>query len=134
MDEPSDSLKKRVDEDWKERAQRERAAKAAEPQKAEPIRPGQSSSRMARPGRTAQADPFSLFLSSLSMQTLMALGEMPHPATGQPHEDLEQAHYLIDVLGMLQEKTKGNLTQEEMELLESLLYELRMKYVKKAEG
>ena len=63
------------------------------------------------------------------MQALIALGEMPHPATNQPHPDPEQARYLIDLLGMLQEKTKGNLNPEEANLLENILYELRMKYV-----
>ncbi|MBI3615916.1 MAG: DUF1844 domain-containing protein [Candidatus Omnitrophica bacterium] len=62
---------------------------------------------------------------------MMALGEVPHPVTNARQEDLEQARYLIDVLGMLQEKTKGNLTPEEADLLEGLLYELRMKYVAK---
>jgi len=77
---------------------------------------------------------FNLFLSSLSMQAMVALGEAPHPMSGAPQEDLEQARYIIDVLGILQEKTQGNLTQEESGLLEGLLYELRMKYVEKAPG
>ncbi len=64
----------------------------------------------------------------------MALGEVPNPATGEPHADLEQARYLIDILGMLQEKTHGNLTAEESVLLEDLLYELRMKYVAQTGG
>jgi hypothetical protein len=68
------------------------------------------------------------------MQALMALGEVPNPATGQPQADLEQARYLIDILGMLQEKTHGNLTSEESTLLEDLLYELRMKYVAQTGG
>lgn len=77
---------------------------------------------------------FNLFLSSLSMQAMVALGEVAHPATGVPQEDLEQARYIIDVLGILQEKTQGNLTQEESGLLEGLLYELRMKFVEKTQG
>ncbi len=74
-----------------------------------------------------------MFLSSLSMQALVALGEMAHPATGLAHEDLEQARYLIDVLGLLQEKTQGNLSQEEAAMLDGLLYELRMKYVERTQ-
>ena len=74
-----------------------------------------------------------MFLSSLSMQALVALGEMAHPATGLAQEDPEQARYLIDVLGVLHEKTQSNLTQEEAALLDGLLYELRMKYVEKTQ-
>jgi hypothetical protein len=65
---------------------------------------------------------------------MMALGEVPHPATGIVQEELEQAKYLIDVLGVLQEKTQGNLNPEETALLDGLLYELRMKYVGKTQG
>lgn len=61
----------------------------------------------------------------------MALGELPHPMTQERQEDLEQAKYLIDVLGMLQAKTQGNLTAEEAKILDGVLYELRMKYVSK---
>ena len=75
-----------------------------------------------------------MFLSSLSMQAMVALGEVAHPGTGLAQEDPEQARYLIDVLGILQEKTQGNLTQEEAALLDGLLYELRMKYVEKTQG
>ncbi|MBI3322298.1 MAG: DUF1844 domain-containing protein [Candidatus Omnitrophica bacterium] len=77
---------------------------------------------------------FGFFLSSLSMQALVALGEIPHPATNLAAENLEQARYFIDLLGMLQEKTKGNLTQEEASILEGVLYELRMKYVARTQG
>jgi len=65
------------------------------------------------------------------MQTLMALGELANPVTNVPEEDLEQARSLIDILGMLREKTKGNLSAEEDKLLENVLYELRIKYVSK---
>lgn len=75
-----------------------------------------------------------MFLSSLSMQALMALGEVAHPVTGLAQPDPEQARYLIDILGLLHEKTQGNLSPEEASLLEGLLYELRMKYVEKTQG
>ncbi|MBI3312264.1 MAG: DUF1844 domain-containing protein [Candidatus Omnitrophica bacterium] len=75
-----------------------------------------------------------MFLSTLSMQALMSLGEIPHPVTQTAQADLEQARYLIDVIGMLKEKTQGNLSPEEAALIEDVLYELRMKYVAKTEG
>ncbi len=136
---------KKVDEGWKEQVERERQGSrqggAAPPPgggpgqaaRPEPSRAGPSPSGRRGPASGKGTD-FSLLLSSLSMQALMALGEVPNPATGEPHADLEQARYLIDILGMLQEKTHGNLTAEESALLEDLLYELRMKYVAQTGG
>ena len=116
-----ESTGKKVDESWKSRAEKDKTG-----QKEVPLQ-GDSS----RPERELPEANFQFFLSSLSMQALVALGELPHPSTNRQEEDLEQARYLIDVLGMLQEKTKGNLSQEESAALEGLLYELRMKYVAK---
>ena len=73
---------------------------------------------------------FSLFMSSLGLQASIALGLMPSPITKKTEKNLEQAKFLIDTLAMIQEKTKGNLTKDETETLERLLYELRMIYVK----
>lgn len=77
---------------------------------------------------------FKFFITTLSLQTSIALGQIPNPATNKAEEDLTQAKFLIDTLGMLKEKTKGNLGQEESNLLENLLYELRMVYVTKQKG
>jgi hypothetical protein len=74
---------------------------------------------------------FSFFITTLSLQASIALGTVPNPATDKTEEDLTQAKFLIDTLAMLKEKTKGNLTPEEANLLESLLYELRMQYIAK---
>ena len=126
-------FEKRVDESWKEQVQKEREMIRAKESKGQPPQQPQAAAR-GPSSREAPAGDFSMFLSTLSMQAMMALGEMPHPATNAPQEDLEQARYLIDILGMLQEKTKGNLTQEESTLLEGVLYELRMKYVAKTQG
>lgn len=124
-------MEKRVDENWKEQIEREKekTRDPAEPSPAARPEPGPS-----RPRGSAPTGEFALFLSTLSMQALMALGEVPHPVTQTAQEDLEQARYLIDVLGMLETKTKGNLTAEEASLLEGVLYELRMKYVAKTGG
>jgi hypothetical protein len=59
---------------------------------------------------------------------------MPNPATNQVEEDFAQARFIIDTLGMLKEKTKGNLSQEESDLLENVLYELRMQYISAGKG
>ena len=74
---------------------------------------------------------FSSFVVSLASSAMLHLGEAPHPETGKPAADLPLAKNTIDLLGILQEKTKGNLDEEEGKLLETLLYELRMKYVAK---
>ena len=136
-----DSGQKKVDENWKEQVEKERRTLGSEPpktaqaQRQEP--PPAPAGRQQQPKPPRQGVPqsgFSMFLSSLSMQAMMALGEMAHPATGLSAPDLEQARYLVDVLGLLQEKTQGNLSPEEGALLEGLLYELRMKYVEKTQG
>jgi hypothetical protein len=76
-------------------------------------------------------DPASFvnFLSTLATNAAAALGAMPHPVTGQRSLDLETGKYWLDVLGMLREKTKGNLHPQELRLLEGLLGDLRMQYV-----
>jgi hypothetical protein len=76
-------------------------------------------------------DPASFvnFLTTLASQAASALGAVPHPVTGQRAVDLESGRYWIDVLAMLQEKTKGNLQAPEARLLEGLLSDLRMQFV-----
>jgi Domain of unknown function (DUF1844) len=76
-------------------------------------------------------DPASFvnFLSTLATNAAASLGAMPHPVTGQRSLDLDTGKYWLDVLGMLSEKTKGNLHPQESRLLESLLGDLRMQYV-----
>jgi hypothetical protein len=70
---------------------------------------------------------FGTFVMSLASSVLVHLGEIDHPeATGK---NLPFAKQTIDILGMLQDKTRGNLTNEESQLLTNLLYDLRMKYV-----
>jgi hypothetical protein len=72
---------------------------------------------------------FSTHVLSLASSALIALGKMPAP-DGQPHPlDLEAARHLIDVLAMLEAKTKGNLDEAETKLLASLVYDLRVAFV-----
>jgi hypothetical protein len=76
-------------------------------------------------------DPAS-FLSlvmSLASNAAASLGMMPHPVTGETGVDLKSGKHWIDVLGMLQHKTSGNLDQQEAQTLETLLADLRMQYV-----
>ena len=76
-------------------------------------------------------DPASFinFLSTLATNAAASLGAVPHPATGQRSVDLDTGKYWLDVLGMLRDKTKGNLHAQETRLLEGLLADLRMQYV-----
>ena len=76
-------------------------------------------------------DPASFvnFLSSLATNAAAALGAVPHPATGKRSLDLESGKYWLDILGMLKEKTNGNLHPQEARLLDGLLGDLRMQYV-----
>jgi hypothetical protein len=73
---------------------------------------------------------FSTFIVSLSTEILFHLGEIAHPGTGERQKDLVLAKHAIDTLVMIQEKTKGNLTEEEQKFLESMLYDLRMCFIR----
>jgi len=89
-------------------------------------------SRASRPSpeEAALAEiTFTTFVLSLSTQALAHLGEIPNPMDGQVSKDLTAAKQLIDILGMLAAKTKGNLDETEAGLLDSALYDLRLKYV-----
>ncbi|MGH7846562.1 MAG: DUF1844 domain-containing protein [Candidatus Binatia bacterium] len=72
---------------------------------------------------------FSAFVISLSTQALIQLGEVSSPVSGEVERDLALAKQMIDILGMLREKTRGNLDQGEEKLLEDALYDLRIRYV-----
>lgn len=72
---------------------------------------------------------FSSFVLSLATSALIHLGEESNPATGQKSIQLPMARQVIDLISILEEKTKGNLTPQEASLLSELLYTLRMKYV-----
>jgi len=82
-------------------------------------------------GRREMVPDFNLFISSLSMQALILLGEIDSPFTHKKEENLDQAKYVIDTISMLKEKTSSNLTDEEVIFVDNILYELRMKYTAK---
>ncbi|MCP3926735.1 MAG: DUF1844 domain-containing protein [Desulfobacterales bacterium] len=73
---------------------------------------------------------FSTFIFSLNTSVLMHLGVISQPGSDKKNIDLLSAKQTIDIMSMIQEKTKGNLTEEEAKLLINLLHELRMRYVK----
>ena len=74
---------------------------------------------------------FSTFVLSLTSSAFYHLGDIPDPTTGQKQENLPAVKQTIDILIMLQEKTKNNLDAEEAKLMEQLIYELQIKYVAK---
>jgi hypothetical protein len=74
---------------------------------------------------------FPTYILSYYTQGLVLLGEVPNPYTNKKEEDIEAARHTIDILSMLEQRTKGNLSKDEQQLLESVLYELRMKFMAK---
>ncbi|MFA5337346.1 MAG: DUF1844 domain-containing protein [Candidatus Omnitrophota bacterium] len=106
----SEEIRKKVDEEWKTNAEKEK--------------------KEAHEKHEAYHEPnFRLFLSSLSMQAMIALGRLENPVSGKTDKNLEQARFLVDTIGILKEKTKGNLNPEEEKLLDDSLFSLRMMYV-----
>ena len=106
-----------------EAAAREADANAAET-------PERDSAATTSPG-PSDLEPvtFSTFVLGLSTQALLHLGEIESPLAGKVERDLGAAKDIIDVLGVLREKTRNNLEQAEERLLDSILYDLRMRYV-----
>ncbi len=77
---------------------------------------------------------FPAFIMSLNTSVLYHLGEIGDPATGKKEPEFELAKHGIDTLVLLEEKTKGNLTKEEGELLKNILYDVKLRYVKAVKG
>jgi len=113
-EEKKEELKKKVDESWKEAVSKDKAAPAAQdiPE--------------------APEVTFSLFISGLLMEALIALGDMEHPVTKKKELSVPHAKFIIETLAMIREKTKNNLAKEEDESLDAILYDLRMRFVQKA--
>jgi hypothetical protein len=83
----------------------------------------------------ASAITFVGFVLSLAHTAAVHFGDVPDPVSGQQAStNLEAAQQMIDILALLEEKTRGNLTAEERQLLEQILYELRMRYVEVSKG
>ncbi len=119
---------KKVDESWKEQAAREKDI-------SQPPHPKTSlDSKSTHPPeskRPATSAPFLNLLKSLGYQTMIHLGELPHPATGQHETDLPAAKETIDLLLALKARTGGNASIEEMEIFQGILPELQLKFAEK---
>jgi len=132
---------KYVDESWKEQASQEKDVLAGISEKdnsatEEPA--AQSSPQPAEKTPLAQDNAnqdqeveinFLNYITSLGFQAMIFMGEIPNPATNEVDKNLVQAKFLIDTLSMLNEKTAGNLNDQEKNLLENSIYELQMRYV-----
>jgi len=144
-----------VDDDWKAqaRAEKEKLAREAEQKSqqaaaapggaavgAAQAQPGAGApTREAAAAKAAQERHlppagFATHVNSLVTQVYMALGGMEDPRTKRRYMDLDMAKYHIDTLSMLEQKTKGNLAEDEKRLLDQGLYECRMQYVHVAQS
>jgi hypothetical protein len=143
---------KKVDDSWKEevRREREKAAKGEAPaatpetqaapgpaagaQPGTPAKPGEEPPREKRAAKAQdqQSKMFIAFLAGLVQQTLMQLGDIANPFSGQREVDLQGARYTIELLSVIQAKTKNNLTEEEKNTLSSSIGDLKMRFVEVA--
>ena len=118
---------KKIDEDWKQQAQKEKEILAAQEETEKEKTQEESKARGPLPKGN-----FAALVSMLVTQALFALGVLEVRGQEKREPDLEMAKYNIDMLATLEKKTKGNLTEEEKRVLENTLNEVRMAYVKVA--
>ena len=126
-----------VDDDWKAELQAEKHRVEEKVKAAETSRSPQGGATSSRPaggatgpgGRELPPASFETLVSTMASQALLFLGAFPDPRTGQRVVHPELAKHNIDILGMIEAKTKGNLTPQENELIGSTLYELRQAYI-----
>ena len=111
-----------VDDDWKAEARAEKEKLTEETESAPDAAEGGGT-------REIPAASFSVLVSSLVTQTFFALGAIEDPQSGKRYVDPNLAKHHIDMLAVLEEKTAGNLTEEEKKLLDRAVYECRMQYV-----
>ncbi len=116
----SDEKKIFIDEDWKSQVEKEK----------------ESFAKQAEAEPTAEVDPYNLPPASFEMlvttfasEAMVALGQLPNPFTNEHSISWEHARYTIDMLQVLQDKTKGNLSPEEAGMLETILHQLRLAFV-----
>ncbi len=124
-----------VDDDWKAQAQAEKeklAQQAKAKQDSTTNTAGTGASAASEAGAGGYQLPpanFESLVSTMTTQALFAMGAIPDPQTGQRIAHLDLARHHIDMLAVLEEKTKGNLSKEESDMLATTLYELRNRYV-----
>jgi hypothetical protein len=114
-------------------APEEPARPAASSEPARPAAPAPDASgappRSPRPTAPLPEIDFATFVLSLTTSALFHLGEMPRPDTNTTEKNLPLAKQTIDIIAMLKDKTTGNLGADETQLVDNLLYDLRLKYV-----
>jgi 3-oxoacyl-ACP reductase-like protein len=103
----------------------------AKPEPAAPTSAAEPEEDFSEEDMAAARDPASFisFVMSIASNAASALGMMEHPVTHEREVDVELGKHWIDILGMLQKKTAGNLTSQEKRMVEGLLADLRMQYV-----
>ena len=112
-----------IDEDWKEQARREKEMLAEALEKEQQARRG-----------PMQPASFAVLAISLATQASIGLGDIEHRITKKCEPNLDEAKFHIDMLEILEQKTKGNLTPEEAQLMQGFLFDLRMRFVDKAKS
>lgn len=111
-----------IDEDWKSRVQSEKEQAATEP-------PADTAAAAAGEDHPLPPADFQTIVSLLATQAMMSLGALPNPLDGATTVHPQQAKHFIDLLAVLEEKTRGNLSAAESAGLERLLHELRMVFL-----
>jgi hypothetical protein len=124
----ADEKKIIIDEDWKDQAKREKEELAAAEKIEEAEKAVEESKETPERGPLPVADMTGL-ISMLGTQAFFAMGAFGAEEGVEPKVDLEMAKYSIDMLGVIEEKTKGNLSEQEAAALEGTLHQLRMTYV-----
>jgi len=114
---------------WKEHARREKERLARELDGASGGGGGEGAE-----DRTLPPPDFMVFVTGLATQALVAMGAAPDPFTGEVNVRLDVARYHIDLIAVLEEKTRGNLTREEAAAMRAVLSDLRMQFVAVSEG
>ena len=111
-----------IDEDWKSKVRAEKESFEKE-------------SENPQPEADVPHDPpmppasLEMLLTTLATEAMMALGQIPHPTMGKMLFQPNQAKFLIDTIGVIKEKTSGNLTTAETQAIDNLIHQLRMVYV-----
>ncbi len=132
MTEPEDKGYKVEDRRFFQKSEAEKA-KVKEEEAAQKAAAEAEAGKAAPEGRAEAPLPeitFSALLISLSSSAFIHLGDLPDPATGEKSKDLPLAKQTIDLLGLLREKTRSNLQEDEEKLFDHLLYDLRLRYVR----
>ena len=127
----SDKPTIQIDSDWKRQAQEEKRklAEAEAAKKAASAPPPRATAQAAAPRqRTIPPPEFATLVQQMMTQALYYLGELDD-GSGQPTVSLDMAKHHIDTLGVLEDKTKGNLTPDEQSLLDQILYDTRSRFV-----